>query len=110
MVKGRRLKLKSKIWVRILNLPNNPGEDAADALGIALCAGYSKDGRGAEARFRLSSRSRSGIMAVKGGPEMIGRITGTLLGIEQQTALLDVGGIGCRSNAPSVLSTNYLRW
>ena len=30
--------------IRILNLPDNPGEDAADALGIALCAGYSKDG------------------------------------------------------------------
>ena len=25
---------------------------------------------------------------------MIGRITGTLLGIEQQTALVDVGGVG----------------
>ena len=46
--------------IRILNLPDNPGEDAADALGIALCAGYSKDDMGAEARFRLSSRSRAG--------------------------------------------------
>jgi crossover junction endodeoxyribonuclease RuvC len=46
--------------IRILNLAENPGEDAADALGIALCAGYSKDGVGADARFRLSSRSRSG--------------------------------------------------
>ena len=46
--------------IRILNLPDNPGEDAADALGIALCAGYSKDGMGADARFRLSTRSRAG--------------------------------------------------
>ena len=46
--------------IRILSLTENPGEDAADALGIALCAGYSKDGVGADARFRLSSRSRSG--------------------------------------------------
>ncbi|MBL6738475.1 MAG: crossover junction endodeoxyribonuclease RuvC, partial [Litoricola sp.] len=46
--------------IRILGLSENPGEDAADALGIALCAGYSKDGEGADARFRLSSRSRSG--------------------------------------------------
>ena len=46
--------------IRILGLSDNPGEDAADALGIALCAGYSKDGEGADARFRLSSRSRSG--------------------------------------------------
>jgi len=45
---------------RILGLVENPGEDAADALGIALCAGYSKDGVGAEARFRLSTRSRAG--------------------------------------------------
>jgi crossover junction endodeoxyribonuclease RuvC len=46
--------------IRTLGLSDNPGEDAADALGIALCAGYSKDGEGADARFRLSSRSRSG--------------------------------------------------
>ena len=46
--------------VRILGLTENPGEDAADALGIALCAGYSKDGIAADARFRLSSRSRAG--------------------------------------------------
>lgn len=46
--------------IRILSLSDNPGEDAADALGIALCAAYSKDGVGADARFRLSSRSRSG--------------------------------------------------
>jgi crossover junction endodeoxyribonuclease RuvC len=46
--------------IRILGLVQNPGEDAADALGIALCAGYSKDGVGADARFRLSTRSRAG--------------------------------------------------
>ena len=46
--------------IRILGLVENPGEDAADALGIALCAGYSKDGVGADARFRLSTRSRAG--------------------------------------------------
>ena len=46
--------------IRILELTENPGEDAADALGIALCSGYSKDGVGADARFRMSSRSRSG--------------------------------------------------
>jgi Holliday junction DNA helicase RuvA len=31
---------------------------------------------------------------------MIGRITGTLLGIEQQTALLDVGGVGYEIECP----------
>lgn len=31
---------------------------------------------------------------------MIGRITGTLLGIEQQTALVDVGGIGYEIECP----------
>ena len=39
-------------------------------------------------------------MAVKGEAEMIGRITGTLLGIEQQTALLDVGGVGYEIECP----------
>ena len=29
---------------------------------------------------------------------MIGRITGKLLGIEQQTALVDVGGVGIPNN------------
>ena len=31
---------------------------------------------------------------------MIGRITGTLLGIEQQTALVDVGGVGYEIECP----------
>ena len=44
--------------IKLLGLVENPGEDAADALGIALCAAYTKDGVLAEARFRLSSRSR----------------------------------------------------
>ena len=56
--------------IRILGLPDNPGEDAADALGVALCAAYSKDGVGADARFRLSSRSRSGSRwRLKEGPK-----------------------------------------
>ena len=56
--------------IRILSLSDNPGEDAADALGIALCAAYSKDGVGADARFRLSSRSRSGSRwRLKEGPK-----------------------------------------
>lgn len=46
--------------MKTLKLTENPGEDAADALAIALCAGYSKTGDAAHARFRLSSRSRSG--------------------------------------------------
>jgi crossover junction endodeoxyribonuclease RuvC len=44
--------------IKLLGLAENPGEDAADALGIALCAAYTKDGLQADARFRLSSRSR----------------------------------------------------
>ena len=46
--------------MKILRLAENPGEDASDALGIALCAAYAKEGTHAEARFRLSTRSRSG--------------------------------------------------
>ena len=45
--------------MKILCLAENPGEDAADALGIALCAAYTKEGIHAEMRFRLSSRSRN---------------------------------------------------
>ena len=59
--KGQASKTQMQNMVtRILELAENPGEDAADALGIALCAGYSKDGAGADARFRLSTRSRAG--------------------------------------------------
>lgn len=46
--------------IRILSLTENPGEDAADALGIALCCAYVKEGAGSEARFRMSSRARGG--------------------------------------------------
>lgn len=46
--------------MRLLELPENPGEDAADALGIALCAAYIREGVGADARFRLPSRCRAG--------------------------------------------------
>ena len=46
--------------IRILGLSENPGEDAADALGIALCCAYVKEGAGADARFRMSSRARGG--------------------------------------------------
>ena len=57
---GQASKLQMQnMVIRILSLVENPGEDAADALGIALCAGYSKDGLIAEARFRSSTRSRS---------------------------------------------------
>ena len=59
--KGQASKTQMQNMVtRILELAENPGEDAADALGIALCAGYSKEGVGADARFRLSTRSRAG--------------------------------------------------
>ena len=44
--------------IRILGLSENPGEDAADALGIALCCAHAKTGAGADARFRLSTRAR----------------------------------------------------
>lgn len=46
--------------MKTLKLIENPGEDAADALAIALCAGFTKEGEVADARFRLSSRSRAG--------------------------------------------------
>tara|TARA_B100000212_G_scaffold341029_1_gene323083 strand:+ start:803 stop:1345 length:543 start_codon:yes stop_codon:yes gene_type:complete len=59
--KGQASKTQMQNMVtRILELAENPGEDAADALGIALCAGYSKEGLRANARFRLSTRSRAG--------------------------------------------------
>ncbi len=59
--RGQASKLQMQnMVVRILSLVENPGEDAADALGVALCAGYSKDGLRAETRFRLSTRSRAG--------------------------------------------------
>lgn len=45
--------------IRLLGLMENPGEDAADALGIALCCAYVRDGAAAEARFRQSTRARS---------------------------------------------------
>lgn len=44
--------------IRLLGLSENPGEDAADALGIAVCCAHTKTGAGAEARFRLSTRAR----------------------------------------------------
>ena len=47
-----------KMVMQLLGLKENPGEDASDALGIALCAAYSKDGIQAEARFRLSNRAQ----------------------------------------------------
>ena len=57
---GQASKLQmQKMVIRILNLTENPGEDAADALGIALCAGYSKEGLILGASCRLSTRSRS---------------------------------------------------